>query len=365
MHAFAMAAELLGTKRDVRFLGANSLEPHLRQRNLHRGFISTSKKHNLSDAGLVGKARLFSNYAVRCFRTIGQLRRHCEPQDVVYATSDYWYDVLPMLFCRAKKKVMICHMLPPSLSQIIFKSRPDVTASRITSLHFWLSFKITHWLFRRVKNKKLLYVVSGMRNTFLKDGYRPNEVAFLSAGADLTVLNNIPDQPQIYDLIWIGRNHPQKGIPDLVAAIKALQERIQDLKVCLVGRLDVLKPQLAQCHFAGIVSEEEKFRLLKSSGVFVMPSHFESWGSVIAEAICAGCTVVGYDLEHYAETFPLMITTPKFKVDVLIDLLMQEIQRRRETRDKSPRQSGDQKRLDFCQEVSLQRIAQSFHTHLE
>jgi glycosyltransferase involved in cell wall biosynthesis len=65
--------------------------------------------------------------------------------------------------------------------------------------------------------------------------------------------------------------------------------------------------------FSGLVSEEEKFRLLKSSRVFVMPSRYESWGIVVGEAIVSGIPVVAYRLDccppifgdfvHYVKPF--------------------------------------------------------------
>jgi glycosyltransferase involved in cell wall biosynthesis len=55
--------------------------------------------------------------------------------------------------------------------------------------------------------------------------------------------------------------------------------------------------------FSGMVSEEEKFRLLKASRVFAMPSRYESWGIVVNEALAAGIPVVAYDLSCYRPVF--------------------------------------------------------------
>ena len=42
---------------------------------------------------------------------------------------------------------------------------------------------------------------------------------------------------------------------------------------------------------------------MKKSKLFVYPSHQESWGIVIAEAIACGLPVVAYDLPVYKEIF--------------------------------------------------------------
>jgi glycosyltransferase involved in cell wall biosynthesis len=59
----------------------------------------------------------------------------------------------------------------------------------------------------------------------------------------------------------------------------------------------------ANVHFAGLVSEYEKFRLFKASRMFLMPSTYESWGIVIGEAFACGIPVVAYDLAAYRPIF--------------------------------------------------------------
>ena len=55
--------------------------------------------------------------------------------------------------------------------------------------------------------------------------------------------------------------------------------------------------------FSGYVSEDEKFRLLKCSRLFLMPSRYESWGIVIGEALACGVPVLGYRLDCYPAVF--------------------------------------------------------------
>ena len=57
----------------------------------------------------------------------------------MYATSDYWFDVLPAVRSHARRKLMVWHMNAPALGEIIMRSRPDVDAFRASSLHYWAS----------------------------------------------------------------------------------------------------------------------------------------------------------------------------------------------------------------------------------
>ena len=56
--------------------------------------------------------------------------------DLVYAVSDYWFDVLPTVRCAARRKLMVLHMEAPKFGQILARSRPDVDALRLASLHY-------------------------------------------------------------------------------------------------------------------------------------------------------------------------------------------------------------------------------------
>jgi glycosyltransferase involved in cell wall biosynthesis len=51
----------------------------------------------------------------------------------------------------------------------------------------------------------------------------------------------------------------------------------------------------------GIVSEEEKVQLFKSSKVFIFPSLYEGFGIAVAEALSYGLPVVAWDLPVYKE----------------------------------------------------------------
>ena len=59
------------------------------------------------------------------------------------------------------------------------------------------------------------------------------------------------------------------------------------------------------------VLDEEKFRLMKKSKVFIFPSYKEGWGIVIAEAMAYSLPVVAYDLPVYNEVFGEHIFTVK------------------------------------------------------
>jgi glycosyltransferase involved in cell wall biosynthesis len=264
----------------------------------------------INQSSLRGQLAMFGDFYRRYRRSL-ELCMRIAPDDYVYATSDYWFDAIPVVRCPARRKFMIVHTLAPGLMQVVWRRRPDVDAKRLASLHFFLSQKYALSRFRICRNKRLLYVHPNMKPAFLRMGYDESELFFTSEGFDLTAAENTPTQAKQFDVVWIGRVHRQKGIEDLLATLAYLAGKVPDFRALLIGKVEGrLRPQIEalglQKHvsFSGVVlSEAEKSRLLKSSRVFLMPSNFESWGIVIAEALAAGIPVVAYELDAYRPIF--------------------------------------------------------------
>jgi glycosyltransferase involved in cell wall biosynthesis len=311
VHYFHMAEAALSRGCAVTLFGGEALKEHLQQRKLNTGFVQTDRrKIRTIDVGrLWDQLLLFADYFRRLFGTLFQLGK-IRPADLVYSVTDYWFDSIPAILSKARGKIMILGMDAPSLREIVFKLRPDVTGLRISSIHYWLSQNFSLWLFRFCKNKRLLYVHPEMKPRLLQKGYREDELVFISNGMDLDVAEQIPDQKKIYDALWVGRVHVQKGIDDLLTTLQHLSKQIHGFKAILIGAVkDSLEPMvkargLGDCvAFSGFVSEQEKFRLYKCSRVFLMPSHYESWGIVIAEVLACHVPVVAYDLAAYRPVF--------------------------------------------------------------
>jgi glycosyltransferase involved in cell wall biosynthesis len=149
-----------------------------------------------------------------------------------------------------------------------------------------------------------------MKAYLLQLGYRESGLGYVPNGSDVEAADRVPGQPKRFDVVWTGRVHPQKGIDDLLATLAWLKERLPDFRAIIIGKnKEALEPTVrgmglqANVTFSGMVSEEEKFRLLKASRVFVMPSRYESWGIVVGEALAAGVPVVAYELACYRPVF--------------------------------------------------------------
>jgi len=323
IHFFEMAKGVLARGYRLHFFGGHALRKAAMERLPAWELTLTEDRPlpRLNDTALGGHLKLFQSFGEKCRNTLKHLHE-IKPQEPTYAATDYWFDALPLYRCAAARKLMIVGMDAPSARQIVFRRRPDVTALRLNSIHYWASQNFSLRLFRRCPRKCLFYVHPSMPARLLDLGYQKSELAYISNGMDLETAESVPGQEKGYDAIWLGRVHKQKGIDDLLAALVHLRDRVPDFRAVLVGRVEAeLKPRLQALNLldcvtlTGKVSEAEKFRLFKASRVFLMPSHYESWGIVIAESLACGTPVVAYELDAYRPIFgDLLHYVPRFEV---------------------------------------------------
>jgi glycosyltransferase involved in cell wall biosynthesis len=279
-----------------------------------------------------GQFALLRDFYGRYRRTLPLLHL-IAPEDFVCAASDYWFDVIPVARCAARKKLMVLNMESPTLGQIIVRGRPDVDALRLASLHYWASQEWSLRRFAKCKTRHMIYLHPLMEPRLERLGIDASQRTLISYGLDPTANDAVPDQTRIYDAVWIGRVHRQKGIDDLLATLKFLAERLENFRAILIGNVrDALLPQVKELgleknvEFSGFVSEAEKIRLFKASRVFLMPSKHEGSPRVIGESIIARTPVVAYDLPNYRPLFgDLARYTPAFELAAFQRLAETEI----------------------------------------
>ena len=311
IHFFEMERAAAEAGYDVNFFGGFALQQHIAAQSLKATITLTEQNQTtgINPGTLAGQVALFRDYYKRYRGTIERLHQ-IAPHDLVYATTDYWFDVLPVVKSPARNKMMIWHMQAPSFGQILARSRADVDLTRLASFHYWASQNKSLSQFARCPAKRLLYVHPNMREALLRRAYNEREIRYVSFGVDPDPPGGSDAQPKIYDAIWIGRVHRQKGIDDLLQTLTYLKEKIPNFRAVIIGKVKSdLQPTIeklglsSSVDFPGFVSEEEKFRLFRSSRVYLMPSRFEGSPRVIGEALVCRLPVVAYDVSTYRPVF--------------------------------------------------------------
>ncbi|GHH75675.1 GDP-mannose-dependent alpha-(1-2)-phosphatidylinositol mannosyltransferase [Streptomyces sulfonofaciens] len=109
---------------------------------------------------------------------------------------------------------------------------------------------------------------------------------------------------------FIGRiDEPRKGLPVLMRALPKILAERPGTRLLVAGRgdrkeaLENLPRQMhARVEFLGMVSDEDKARLLRSVDLYVAPNTGgESFGIILVEAMSAGAPVLASDLDAFAQ----------------------------------------------------------------
>jgi glycosyltransferase involved in cell wall biosynthesis len=148
-------------------------------------------------------------------------------------------------------------------------------------------------------------------------GFRDDQIHVAGLAVDREeVAAGIADRPtseKSFDAVFVGRFHAQKGLSDLLAAWKLVQQTLPAASLEVIGdgdgpEAEAFKAGLDQFAPAtvrrlGVLSGPDKYAAMARAKIFVFPSHHESWGHVVIEAMATGLPVVGYDLPSSVEVF--------------------------------------------------------------
>jgi glycosyltransferase involved in cell wall biosynthesis len=365
IHTVNLVASALAAGYRVHFFTGHALKAELERRGLPVTITVTDRQIMAPrDFGtLPGQLSLLVDYSRRLRGTLPRLAE-IGPDDLVYSATDFWWDIVPVLRSQARRKIMYLGMDCPTFGEIVFKTRPDVKSIRLPSVHYWLTQQMALRRFRHCQRKRLIYTHYNQKPRLLRLGYREEDLVFVSNGVDLKQPAAVPEQEKIYDAAWVGRVHKQKGIEDLIATLAFLAQKVKGFRAIMIGDLKkMLAPQVAaaglsgQVEFSGYVSEAEKFRLLKCSRVFLMPSRYESWGIVVGEALATGLPVLAYELDAYRPVFgDLLRYVPAFDLNAFKLAAADEIERVR----KGEKTLDKEKLARFIQENSWEAVGQRF-----
>ncbi len=189
-------------------------------------------------------------------------------------------------------------------------------------------FQLNQWLSRFFINERdIIITVNRYYERVLKKIFSNNKVYRLRHFGGSNSASSLKSKKE-YDIIWVGRFHPQKGIFQFIDIVSRIARKLKNVKVAVIGGGDasitnkffseIRKRNLNDniVYIGSVVKTEKYLNYLKSAKVFLMTSTYEGFGLVNLDAMRQHLPVVAYDLPVYEPIRKGIITVPILRNDI-------------------------------------------------
>ena len=149
-----------------------------------------------------------------------------------------------------------------------------------------------------VNTTDFLFSISQPTTNSLVNNYGAKNVVTTPLGIDPDSIRNSVPSSENFDLVYLGRLATIKHVDDLLIAVENLKRDGHEMRVAIIGdgpqreALDnfvEIRNLKHNVKFLGKISDVDKFSVLKSSRIFVMPSEREGFSIATLEAMACGC----------------------------------------------------------------------------
>lgn len=286
-------------------------------------------------------------YLMRIFRVVNRAKKFSldySGELTIYSASDFLADSLPAYilkkrFLQARWVAGFYFFAPhPLPNHDDIRYRGGYVLPTPKSLIYYLLQGIA--LRKILKGADLILVSNQLDKAIFKNyGFNESMVLPLYGGVNIKDIEKIPEQEIRYDACFVGRLHYQKGAMELVKIWNLVKQKKNNAKLAVVG-IGPLKNKIIRyirkksleknIDMLGFISGEPKYKIFKSSRIFLHTPILDTGGMAAAEGMAAGLPVVGFDLPGYKYSYPRgMLKAPVGDLEsfakLALDLLNDEI----------------------------------------
>lgn len=235
-------------------------------------------------------------------------------EGIVYSSNEQLYDILPGLMLKLRnlfsvKWVVVVHWLPPWE----FWTRKRTVL--LNSFLFLISERMSLYLACMFADK-ILAVSKSTKRQIQNDiigKFFLSKVADVECGVNYDEIVSIPKAEKKYDAVFMKRLQAVKGVFDLIEIWEKVVKVKSDAKLAIIGsgidgdqikKIVEEKNLQSNIIFLGAIFDfQEKYRVLSSAEMFILPTYEENWAIVIGEAMARGLPVISYDLKELQEVW--------------------------------------------------------------
>ena len=123
----------------------------------------------------------------------------------------------------------------------------------------------------------------------------PDRIVAIPLGVELPRAGEGTDGSEEFGrfALFVGEAEERKGLPELLAVMQTVHERVPEAQLVVAGALTgALAQQAPWLHVLGHVDDRMLARLYRGCTVFVYPSRYEGFGLPVLEAMSRGAPVI-------------------------------------------------------------------------
>ncbi|MDP3973610.1 MAG: glycosyltransferase [Candidatus Daviesbacteria bacterium] len=316
---------------------------HLEISNISKASLLQKQnvKYQISNMGIWRKFGFVINYLARIIEGIRlgfSIRLENSPSIIVYSASEFWMDSIPALILKlrySKIKWVAAWFQTAPKPWVGFTEGERSNTYKLSAFLYWLAQLpikpvISHFadfiLVNNEQERKQFPILN-----------KKNRVIVVLGAVDLTQINQwkkkFKNLPKIYDAVFQGRFHPQKGVVELIDIWKLVVNKKNDAKLALIGEgplMEDVKQKINQLMlqkniklFGYVFDGPKKYKIFAQSKLVVHPAFYDSGGMAAAEAMAFGIPAIGFNLPAYKSYYPKgMYKVPVNNLMVFADTIL-------------------------------------------
>ena len=254
----------------------------------------------------------FSNLWVSLISFFKSYRKiKLEKDDIIYSSCEHLYDVLPAMKMKIFKKAK-WYAVYHWVEDYPWKDKRGNTPF-VPRYLYWLNRAFSGFLIKLFATKILAVSEPTKEKLISMKKIKPERIKAVDCWVNYEKIIEVRKKYESekwaeFDAVFMKRLNYGKWVSDLLEIWKKVVAMKKDVKLWVIweGSEDILEKINAfikennlenNIKLFGVVYDfEEKFRIINSSKLFILPSHEENWAIVIWEAMAIWAPVLVYDL---------------------------------------------------------------------
>lgn len=262
-----------------------------------------------------------------------------------YSVSDFWMDVFPAVILKLRNRkikwIAAWYQTAPSPIRGFTEGKRE-RRYRLSAFIYWASQFISKPLIKRFADFILVNNEDEKKQFTVLN--KKGRVLVVLGAVNLDEIKNwklkIGNLLKVYDAVFQGRFHPQKGVVELIDIWGKVVDKKPDAKLVMIGDGSLMKNVKRKIKdlrlekniiLRGYLFDgKEKYKIFAQSKIVVHPALYDSGGMAAGEAMAFGLPCVGFNLKSYESYYPKGMLKVKIGdlnafADIIVKLLDDKI----------------------------------------